>query len=282
MSTDWRICRSIFILALAVGGGPSAAQSSAAAEAAGLKPASPIVESDIEAGTAGTAPGDTSTAATSDRSVGEMQPVQYATPADATPPGGGAGQGANPAAAQPAAKKKPPPQPWKLLYFDNDFSYKQDPNHTPLWGENLKDIPLDDRDPFDFLPPGTRISTGGELRFREMDEGNRLRPGPPGRGDYQLWRWRHYVDLKVGESFRVYAEMIDASMDNNPLPTTGIDVNRWDVQNLFFDWRVAEWGDRPIWFRCGRQELSYGSQRLVSPLDWANTRRNFAFRRVRS
>ena len=30
-----------------------------------------------------------------------------------------------------------------------------------------------------------------------------------------------------------------------------------------------------LWFRVGRQELLYGSERLISPLDWANTRRTF-------
>ncbi len=168
-------------------------------------------------------------------------------------------------------------QPWKLLFFDNDFSYKKKPDHQRLFGEELKDIPLDDLPLLTFLPDESFVfSTGGEVRFREMDESNRLRPGPPARGDYQLWRWRQYADLKVGDWFRIYGEMIDASMDNNPLATTGIDVNRWDVQNLLFDLRVWEFDNgRPVWFRAGRQELSYGSQRLVSPLDWANTRRNF-------
>lgn len=175
----------------------------------------------------------------------------------------------------PPTPGKKRPEPWKLLFFDNDFSYKKDPQHQWLFGEDLKDIRLDETGFLGFLPEPTRFSTGGEVRFRQMDESNRLRVGPPGSGDYQLWRWRHYVDVNFSDTFRVYAEMIDASMDNNSLPVTGIDVNRWDVQNLFFDLRFAEFDDRPVWFRFGRQELLYGSQRLVSPLDWANTRRNF-------
>ncbi len=185
--------------------------------------------------------------------------------------------GSAPPAAAPA--KKPPVQPWKILFFENDFSYKSDPQHTWLFGEELKDIPLADFDSLDFLPDPNRFSYGGELRFRQMDEANRLRPPPkPGRGDYQLWRWRQYLDLKVADWLRVYAEGIDASMDNNPLAVTGIDINRWDLQNLFLDlrlWTFDDDDDRPVWFRVGRQELLYGSQRLVSPLDWANTRRNF-------
>jgi hypothetical protein len=192
-------------------------------------------------------------------------------------------------------------QPWQGVFFDNDFSFLRDPNHEFVLGERLKDLDVraltvgkmripdlecDDPGnvelreylPLSGLPDPTRISYGGELRFREMDEANRLRPGPPVRGDYQLWRWRQYVDFKVADWFRVYAEMIDASMNNNPLPVTEIDINRWDLLDLFFDlrlWEIDDLDDRPVWFRFGRQELLYGSQRLVSPYDWANVRRNF-------
>src|SRR5206468_4073176 len=111
----------------------------------------------------------------------------------------------------PPAPPKPPIQPWKLLFFDNDFSYKKDPNHTWLLGENLKEIPLDI-----FPHDGcceSWFSTGGELRYRLMDERNRLRPGGPGQANYDLWRWRHYVDYHYSDVFRVYVEMIEASMD---------------------------------------------------------------------
>ena len=177
-----------------------------------------------------------------------------------------------PASAAPA--NKPQRSPWKLMFFDNDFSYKKDPNHEHLLGEELKDIPLDQYGLFGFLPESTRFSTGGEVRFRQMDEVNRL-PGAPARADYQLWRWRQYFDLKVDDFLRFYVEGIDASVDNKPTAVSGIDINRWDLQNALFDLRMFDFNDQGVWFRAGRQELSYGSQRLISPLDWANTRRNF-------
>lgn len=86
-----------------------------------------------------------------------------------------------PSPSKPAAPKVPP-QPWKLCFFDNDFSYKKDPNHTPLFGENLKDVPLGSILPYEDLQE-TRVSVGGEIRWRFMDEVNRLRPpyNAPGR-----------------------------------------------------------------------------------------------------
>ena len=152
-------------------------------------------------------------------------------------------------------------------------------NAPHFLGEELKNMPLfgDDCE-----PSGLTLSYGGEIRHRYMDEDNRLRPGGPGRSTYDLYRWRQYVDLKWDQDVRVYVEGIDASIDNNELAVTGIDKNRWDIQNAFFDLKIAERDDKPVYFRAGRQELLYGApsgvspgQQVISPLDWGNTRRNF-------
>ena len=188
----------------------------------------------------------------------------------------------NPAPA-PAAKPAPPVLPWKPIYSDNDFSYKTKPNPPHFFGEELKNMPL-----FDDCcePSGLTLSYGGEIRHRYMNEDMRLRPlnagQVPGRSDYDLYRWRQYVDLKWGQNARVYVEGIDASIFGNDLAVTGIDKNRWDIQNAFVDLKIAERDDKPVYFRAGRQELLYGTpsgvspgQQVISPLDWANTRRNF-------
>ena len=183
----------------------------------------------------------------------------------------------------PAAKPAAPVLPWKPLYFDNDFSYKTKPNPPHFLGEELKNIPLfgDDCD-----PSKVTASFGGEIRHRYMNEDMRLRPlaagQTPGRSTYDLYRWRQYADLKWGQDFRIYVEGIDASIFGNDLVVTGIDKNRWDIQNAFFDMKIAERDGKPVYFRAGRQELLYGTpsgvspgQQVISPLDWGNTRRNF-------
>ncbi len=140
-------------------------------------------------------------------------------------------------------------------------------------GESFKDMELDFLYGLDVLDGGI-LSCGGELRLRTMDEDNRIRPGGPGRTTYTLWRWRNHLDFKA-DRFRLYVEMLDASQFGEELPVTGIDVNRWNVHNLFVDLDLLQWNSRPITFRVGRQELQYGSQQLVSSLEWGNTRRNF-------
>ena len=62
-----------------------------------------------------------------------------------------------------------------------------------------------------------------------------------------------------------------------PLP---IDVDRGDILNLFLDANLFDYRGSPVVLRVGRQELLLGSQRLISTLDWANTRRTFEGARV--
>ena len=165
----------------------------------------------------------------------------------------------------------PPPQPWKGLFYNNDFSYKNNCCAPSLFGDSLKDMRVDDAG---FLG-GMSISFGGETRFRYMDEDNRLRLGGPGRTTYDLWRLRNYLDVKFDNGVRIYLEGLDASIHDEELPITPIDENAFDLQNGFIDLEIAERDCKPVILRAGRQELLFGSQRLVSPLDWSNTRRNF-------
>lgn len=185
-----------------------------------------------------------------------------------------------PPAPKPAPKKKAPPQfpgpktlpptgPWKPLFFDNDFSYVKDPNHDYLIGEDWKNVP------FEFLGQDMKVSAGGEIRHRYMNEDNRLRPGGPKQLDYNLLRWRQYLDVQAGDIFRFYIEGLNADSFGEKGYEQPIDVNHWDLQNYFVDAKFLDndWGQHTL--RYGRQELLFGRQRMVSPLDWANTRRNF-------
>lgn len=177
---------------------------------------------------------------------------------------------------QAALPKRHPPQPWKIMLYDNDFSYKQDPAHDWLFGEELKDIPLDGAPLFRWFPEPSRVSYGGEFRYRLMDERNQLRPpDPPGHSNYDLLRWRQYIDWHAGDDFRAFVEMIDASFDRGQLPQQTTDINRWDVWNGFIDVGLAEIADRSVYLRAGRQTLIYGSYRLLSPSMFANSPQNF-------
>jgi hypothetical protein len=158
-------------------------------------------------------------------------------------------------------------------FYDIDWRYLDDPNNT-------------EHDFFDFLKRQRfgddlfMFTAGGEFRARLAHEENRLltNVGPNrGRDDtYDLFRLRAYADLWITQYIRIYAEFLSATSPDYDLPPAPIDRDPYDFLNLFVDVRTLELTDNnPIWLRVGRQELLYGSQRLISPLDWANTRRTF-------
>jgi hypothetical protein len=119
------------------------------------------------------------------------------------------------------------------------------------------------------------VSVGGELRYRYMDESDRLRPGGPGQTTYDLWRFTPSIELKQGDAFTAFVQAIDASIFNEEKPVTGIDENRSDLLQFYADFKIAEGEEGTLRGRVGRQFLQYGSQHLVSPLGWSNTFRNF-------
>ncbi len=177
-----------------------------------------------------------------------------------------------------------PPTPYRTLFgsfYDNDFRYLDKGQDPVDCFDYLKRIRIGSTDcPWNHP---WELSIGGEERIRYMNEegGASGRLGDPnaGRGlrddRYTLLRSRVYGDLWYKDFFRVYLEYIDAESFDRNLPPLAIDVGRSQFQNAFIDLKLMEINDRPVYARAGRQEMTYGSQRMVSPLDWANTRRTF-------
>ncbi|MEZ6053870.1 MAG: alginate export family protein [Planctomycetaceae bacterium] len=120
-----------------------------------------------------------------------------------------------------------------------------------------------------------KYSMGGELRYRYMDERNRLRPmGNVRRDTYQLWRFSPF--LEVGNDWiKGYVQAIDASAFNEDLPILPIDENRWDLLQYYVDVRLLQLESGDVRGQAGRIFLQYGDQHLISPLGWSNTYRNF-------
>jgi hypothetical protein len=176
--------------------------------------------------------------------------------------------------------QKPPKYPYPrsgtfaFSFFDADWRYLDDPENTEwdFW-DVLKRCRLCD--------DTVMFTSGGEFRFRFNNEVNSrlLNTGPVAlRGitnNYELSRVRVYGDLYVTQWLRAYVEFIAADSYDQDLPPQPFDRNWGDILNAFVDVRTVELNGSPVWVRVGRQELLYGSQRLISPLDWVNDRRTF-------
>lgn len=167
-----------------------------------------------------------------------------------------------------AALKKAMASAYKPLFYDNKFDYLCDECWCDWWlGDRLKRNCLGDWGVLD---------VGGQYRARLHNERNMRGLGLTGRDDdFLLHRTRLFGNLEVGDRLRFYAEYLDAESNYENFPPRQIEVDRSDMLNLFVDGKMFD-GDRgDLWLRFGRQELLNGNQRLISPLDWANTRRTF-------
>ncbi|MEI7700029.1 MAG: alginate export family protein [Planctomycetia bacterium] len=124
-------------------------------------------------------------------------------------------------------------------------------------------------------------NAGGELRYRYMNEKNRLRAGGPGHSAYDLWRLTPFVEMTYSDLLGGYVQAIDASMTglDAPYSTTPGDVNRTDLLQYYAELRIPV-ADGQLRYRYGRQFLQYGAQRVLSPLGWSNTFRNFEGHKV--
>lgn len=166
------------------------------------------------------------------------------------------------------------PSPYAGTFFDNDFSYLE-AGCTPEDDGRDAFSRLTDRTKRLSLGDDITADFGGEFRLRYHDETNLGLSRLDGLDDsFFLTRLRLYGDLEVGPHLRVYAEMVDARSHGEEFGPRGVEEVHTDLLNGFVEVRAPLRG-ADLGLRVGRQELLFGAQRLISPLDWGNTRRSF-------
>ncbi len=173
-----------------------------------------------------------------------------------------------PATEMPAPTGPLPGPKFFALSYASDWSYLDGPegSYEPDLFDPLKNIDLGN---------DWRLDFGGSIRFRLMGEENKLYGGRrPTQDTYLLQQYRLHANLRYKDVIRFFIEGIHADAVDRDTPTIGIDQNHIDFNQMFLDFKLFG-SESPFMLRVGRQELLYGSQRLVSPLMWANTRRRF-------
>lgn len=158
---------------------------------------------------------------------------------------------------------------YKGVFYDNDFSYIKDPCYQErLPGDSLKQLST---------PLGGTLDVSGETRVRYHRERNHRGPNGITGVDDNFWltRYRLAGNYRANDWLRLYGEFLYADSRGENAPPLDTEENHGDMRNLFADVNLLETGLGRFVVRGGRQELLYGSERLVSPLDWGNTRRTF-------
>jgi len=194
-----------------------------------------------------------------------QSPSPPSAPPSATPPA--------PRPQQKPAKPKTNPcaTSHKGVFYNNSFDYLEDPSYRGCClGDSLKRICVN---------PCTcsKLDIGGQFRLRYHHERGMGQQAGVNRfqstnNDFLLERLRLYANYEANDCVRFFVEGIFADVTaEDDYVLRGFDRNYGDLLNAFVDLKLTD----SITARVGRQELLYGAQRLVSPLDWANTRRTF-------
>lgn len=154
-----------------------------------------------------------------------------------------------------------------LRYDENHTALKND--SSDKWYNKIKYKPLN-------ANGSTYISLGGELRyqyfyFKNEDWGE----SPKDKDGYILTRYLAHADFHAGKHFRTFVQL-QSSLANGKLTTPSpVDENQLDLHQAFIDVTLPIANQQQLLLRTGRQEFSYGSQRLVSVRDGPNNRQSF-------
>lgn len=157
---------------------------------------------------------------------------------------------------------------FKPLRYDEDYTHmKNDSSNS--WYTKTKYNPLS-------KDGKTYLSFGGEIRyqyfyFKNEDWGE----SPKDKDGYILTRYLAHADFHAGKYFRSFVQL-QSSLANGKLTTpSSVDENGLDLHQAFIDVALPVLKQQQLMLRLGRQELSYGSQRLVAVRDGPNNRQAF-------
>lgn len=157
---------------------------------------------------------------------------------------------------------------FKSLRYDEDYSFLQNDTVKNDWYKSLKFTPLN-------TSGSTNISFGGDFRYQYFYEKNgKWGDAPDDNDGYVLGRFLLHSDFHAGNYFRVFVQIQGSSADSKIDPSP-VDQNPLEVHQAFVDISLAGSAKANLLLRAGRQELSYGSQRLVSVREGPNNRQSF-------
>lgn len=156
-----------------------------------------------------------------------------------------------------------PTYQFPFLRFDEDWSFLRCAPRADRW-DRIKYIPLHLHDGY--------LSLGGDIRevYESYDQ-QYWGDGPQGAAGWLVHHYLLHADAHLDKSFRVFGEL-QAAFENGrnggPRP---YDENKLDLHQAFVDFTIPS-TRRRLTLRLGRQELYYGSGRLVDARFGLNTR----------
>ncbi len=155
---------------------------------------------------------------------------------------------------------------FKQLRYDENYQYLA--SDTTNWYKKFKFIPIS-------INKGNYLSFGGEFRTQYFKYTN------PDWGDavqdndgFVLSRYLFHGDLHIGKGFRAFVQLQGGMSNGEVEEPSPVNENPLDLHQAFIDINLPI-QKKGIVLRLGRQEMSYGSQRIVSVREAPNNRQAF-------
>jgi hypothetical protein len=159
----------------------------------------------------------------------------------------------------------------KPLRFDEDYSFLLNDTSKKSIYTKLKAVPLNSGKTF-------YVTFGGEVRYQynlfRNEEWGDLKADKKG---FILIRHMLHSDVHLGKQVRLFAQ-VKANFEEGRAngPRIPIDEDHFSLHQLFADVHLLKQrSKKDLFLRAGRQELMYGSQRLIATREGPNNRQNF-------
>jgi hypothetical protein len=178
-----------------------------------------------------------------------------------------------PLCAQVQDESPAPVRTYNLLRENDDWSFLADPSQQSDFWDPIKYIPL--------RCEACYVSLGGEIReaFEQVGNDNWGKQGY--MNAFLLQRYMLHSDWHLGKNFRVFVQLKSGLEDFRAGGARPIDEKRLDFEAAFLEVGNTNKKNWAV-LRIGRQELNYGSGRLVSVREGPNVRQSFDGAKIRS
>lgn len=170
-------------------------------------------------------------------------------------------------------KTEPPRADYKSLRYQEDYRYMMHSNHDRDFWRPVKYIRLGNQEDW-------YLSIGGEMRqryeFFHNEEYGKALTDKHGNNNAWLQRYMLHGDLHLGANVRLFGQFMSTLEDwRKAGPRSDIDENIFDLHQGFIDLTAKPGGTGSVILRLGRQEMEYGSGRLIAAREAPNNRRSF-------
>src|SRR6201981_3692408 len=178
-----------------------------------------------------------------------------------------------PLCAQVQEESQAPVRTYNLLRENDDWSFLADPSlRSDFWY------------PIKYIPLGCEacyVSLGGEIRQVSEHVANDNWGKQPYTNTFLLQRYMLHSDWHLGKKLRIFVQLKSGLESYRTGGPRHIDEKKLDIEAAFLEVGTDS-GKNWIVLRLGRQELNYGSGRLVSVREGPTVRQSFDGVKVRS